>query len=79
MVDDKIIYGILHELNDSADFENIQDFMENGVLDSIDIMTLVELLEDHFAIEIGGKDIIPDNLRTVDTICRLVEKYGGSL
>lgn len=79
MVDDKIIYGILHELNDSADFEGIQDFMENGVLDSIDIMTLVELLEDRFAIEIGGKDIIPDHFRNVDTICRLVEKYGGSL
>lgn len=78
-MDQKKIHNILHELNENVDFENIQDFMEAGVLDSVDIMTLVELLENHFTIEIGGKDIIPDNFRNVDTICGLVKKYGGSL
>ena len=78
-MDDKIIYDILHEVNGDVDFEALTDFMETEALDSIDIMTLVELLEDRFSIEIGGKDIIPENFRNVDAICGLVKKYGGSL
>lgn len=75
----KEIYEVLHEIHDDVDFEEISDFLEQGVLDSFDIMTLVELLEEHFSIEVGGKDIIPENFRNAEAIKNLVKKCGGSL
>lgn len=73
------IYEILHEVKDDVDFESLENFLETEALDSIDIMTLVELLEDNFDIEIGGRDIIPENFENVDAISELVKKYGGEL
>lgn len=73
------IYEILHEVKDDVDFESLDNFLETEALDSIDIMTLVELLEDNFDIEIGGRDIIPENFENVDAISELVKKYGGEL
>lgn len=73
------IYEILHEVKDDVDFKNLENFLETEALDSIDIMTLVELLEDNFDIEIGGRDIIPENFETVEAISALIKKYGGEL
>lgn len=73
------IYENLHEVKDDVDFESLDNFLETEALDSIDIMTLVELLEDNFDIEIGGRDIIPENFENVDAISELVKKYGGEL
>lgn len=64
------IYAILQQVRDDVDYAELEDFVEAEALDSIDIMTLVELLEEHFSIQIGGKDIIPENFRNVKTIDR---------
>lgn len=73
------IYEILSQIHDDVDFQAVSDFLDQGVLDSFDIMTLVELLEDEFSIAIGGKDIVPENFQNVEAIENLVKKYGGSL
>lgn len=73
------LYGILHEVRDDVDFKQLDNFLETEALDSIDIMTLVELLEERFSIQIGGKDIIPENFQDITAISELVKKYGGNL
>ena len=73
------IYEILHEIHEDIDFEETSDFLEQGVLDSFDIMTLVELLEDKFSITVGGRDIVPENFKNAEAIENLVIKCGGSL
>ncbi len=75
----KKVYQILREIHDDVNYEEIDDFLEQGVLDSFDIMTLVELLEDAFSISVGGKDIIPENFKNVEAIENLVKNCGGSL
>lgn len=73
------IYEILQEIHPEVNFREVDDFLDKGVLDSFDIMTLVELLEDKFAITVGGKDIIPENFKNTDAIKALIEKCGGVL
>lgn len=73
------IYAILHQVKEDVDFEHLSNFLETEALDSIDIMTLVELLETEFDIQIGGRDILPENFADVDAITALVKKYGGEL
>lgn len=68
------ILEALKRVNEDVDFEASEDFVEDGLLDSFDIVTLVEELEDEFGIEISGTDIIPENFVSVSSIEALIEK-----
>ena len=69
------ILEILKNLKEDVDFEASEDFVEDGLLDSFEIVELVTALEDYFEIEISGKDIIPENFVSVETIEELISKY----
>lgn len=69
------ILEILVNLKEDADFENSTDFIEDGLLDSFDLVNLVAELEDAFGIEMKGSDIIPENFVSIEKITELVEKY----
>lgn len=69
------ILEILVNLKEDADFENSTDFIEDGLLDSFDLVNLVAELEDAFEIEMKGSDIIPENFVSIEKITELVEKY----
>jgi len=68
------ILEVLKRVNADVDFLSSEDYIEDGLLDSFDIVTLVEELEDEFGIEIGGHDIIPENFVNVDSIEALIQK-----
>ena len=69
------ILAVLKDLKDDVDFENAKDFVEEGLLDSFDIVNLVGALEDELDIEISGRDIIPDNFVSVESIENMLETY----
>ena len=69
------ILEVLKSIKEDVDFESSTDFIEDGLLDSFDLVNLVSELEDVFDIEIRGVDIIPENFTSIETITELVEKY----
>lgn len=76
MVKDKILEA-LKEIFEDDSFLESQDFIEDGWLDSMEIMELVANLEDIFDFEFSGADIIPDNFINLETIEQLVKRYVG--
>ena len=70
------IIEILTELRPEFDFTENVDFIEEGMLDSFDIVSLVDELEEVFGIKIQGIDVIPSNFSTVDNIIALLKKSG---
>lgn len=73
----KSIEAILAEIRPEFDFATSQDFIEDGMLDSFDMVTLVSELEQAYAVSIDGVDIVPENFRNVATIRKLLKKSGG--
>ena len=74
---DRII-AILTEIRPEFDFsEEGLDFIEEGMLDSFDIVSLVDSLDTEFGIKINGVDIVPENFSTIEGIMQLVSKNGG--
>ena len=66
---------ILSEIRPEFDFSTSSNFIEAGMLDSFDIVTLVTMLDKEFKISIEGTQVIPDNFISVESICLLLSKY----
>jgi len=45
-----------------------------GMLDSFDVLTLVNELEEKFGISIDGLDIVPENFCTIESIVGIINK-----
>lgn len=71
------IIKILSELRPEFDFtKEGLDFVEEGMLDSFDIVSLVSELDEIFDISIDGLDILPENFSSIDAIIALLKKSG---
>lgn len=74
----KKIIDILSEIRPEFDFtQEGVDFIEEGMLDSFDLVTLVSELDNTFGISIDGIDIVSDNFSSVDAIAHLLVKNGA--
>ncbi len=72
------IIKILTELRPEFDFtQDGVDFIEEGMLDSFDLVTLVSELDSTFGISIDGVDILPENFCSVDAIAKLLINSGA--
>ncbi len=71
-----IILDILRELQPGAAFDERSRLLDDGLIDSFDMVTLVSELDTRFAISIDGADIVPDNFDSVGAIAALLEGYG---
>jgi len=68
------VIGILHEIRPEFDFTEDVNFIEQGMLDSFDIVLLVTMLEERFNTKINGMDIMADNFASVESIIKLLNK-----
>lgn len=73
------IYKILNELRPEFDFTASSDFIEDGLLDSFDVVSLVTELETSFDCLIDALDILPENFATIEQIIAVVRKNGGKV
>ncbi len=67
------ILEMLKDLQPAFAFEEGADFVENGYLDSFDVVTLVSGLEEEFGVVISALEILPENFASVASIAALVE------
>lgn len=73
------IFSMLAEIRPEFDYKDSDNFIEDGLLDSFDIISLVSMMEEKYNIKIDGLDIIPENFFDVDAIVGLVKKSGGNI
>lgn len=73
------ILNMLAELRPEFDYADSVNFIEDGLLDSFDIISLASMLEEKYGIAIDGLDIIPENFSSTDAIEALVKKSGVSI
>lgn len=71
----KKIMEILSGLRPECDFENSDNYIEDGLLDSMDIVALVDSVEEEYGITIPGTAISAKYFGNLDSIVELIEKY----
>ncbi|MDE3743523.1 acyl carrier protein [Maribacter polysaccharolyticus] len=72
----KKILDFLTEIRPEFDFAASSNFIEEGMLDSFDIVSLVASLDEEYGISIDGTEILPENFSNVDSIYQLLIKNG---
>ena len=68
------VMEILKELRPDVDFENCTTLIDDGILDSFDIVSLIGELTDAFDVEISFDDIDPENFNSAESIYALIQK-----
>lgn len=59
-------------------FSNDDSFFENGLVDSIGILTLVEFVREKCAISIEDEEIVPDNWDSVSRVAAFIQTKLGA-
>lgn len=68
------ILEILNGLGLDADFENCTALVDDGILESLDIVTIIAELSDAFDITIPARDIVPENFNSAEAILNMVNR-----
>ena len=63
---------ILESVQPDADYENCTTLIDDGILSSFDIISLVSELEDEYDIQIKPVDIVPANFNSAQAIYEMV-------
>lgn len=70
----EIILGILQELHEDIDFEAEEKMVDDKILDSFDLVTLVTELGEEFDVEITAKDFVAENFNSLDTLSSMIAR-----
>ena len=70
---DKLLQ-ILKEVRPDVDFEKETKLIDDEILDSFDIISIVSEINDEFDIDINVDDLLPENFNTAGAIYELITK-----
>lgn len=71
---------LLEDVKGNVDYENCTTLVDDRVLDSFDILSIISSINDEFDVSVPAKDIVPDNFNSaqamLDMVKRLVDEEG---
>ncbi len=67
---------LLQETNKDADFAASDDFVSDGLLDSMDVQMLAVAIEDEYGVHLAGTDLMPSNFVNIDAIRDMLRSHG---
>lgn len=65
---------ILNDIQPGVDFEHETHLIDDHLLDSLSIISLVAELEDTFDITVPAVEIIPDNFNSAEAMLEMVRR-----
>ena len=64
---------ILTEAGPGVDFETETALVDDEILESLDIVTIVSEIKDAFEVEISVDDLVPENFNSVEAMLALIQ------
>lgn len=70
---------ILGSIREDIDFENEKKLMDDGLLDSFDVVSIVGELCEEYDITMTVDDLVPENFNSAETIMQLIERLQDEI
>ena len=67
------LLALLDEIRPDVEFEKETKLIDDGILDSFDIISIVNELNEHYDIEIDVDDLEPENFNSVEAMLELIQ------
>ena len=64
---------ILTETCPGVDFQPETALTDDGILESLDIVTIVSEIMDEFEVELNVEDLLPENFNSLEAMLELIE------
>lgn len=68
------LLNILTELHPDVDFDTCTTLIDEQILDSFDIVTLVAEIDNEFDVQIPAEELIPENFNSAKALYELIQK-----
>ena len=68
------LLAIMSDVRPDLDFETETRLIDDGILDSFDIISIVSEVNVQFGIEIDVNDLLPENFNSAEALYELIEK-----
>ena len=68
------LIAILKNMHPDVDFAEADDLIGEGVLDSLDIVTLITEINNTFEVSIPAEEVIPENFNSAASLWALIER-----
>ena len=68
------IIDILSELHPEIDFNTTEDLIDDGILDSLDIVSIVAAVDTEFGVVIPAEEIVPENFNSAAALMALITR-----
>lgn len=68
------IIDILTELHPDVDFDTCDTLIDDGILDSFDIVSIIARVNEEFDVQITADRITPENFNSAEAIWALVSE-----
>ena len=68
------ILGMLKDVRPDVDFETETGLISGEVLESLELLTVITMLQDELEIEIDGQEISVENFDSLDAMVRMAER-----
>lgn len=70
----KRLKKILSELHPEVNFDESHQLVEDRILDSIDIVTLVGEIDDTYGVRVPVEELTPENFSSMQAIYKMIER-----
>lgn len=70
------LLNILSDLHPDVDFNTASTLIDDGILDSFDIVTIVAEIDDNFDVAIPAEELVPENFNSAQALYALVQRLA---
>jgi len=67
---------ILTDMHPDVDFKTHKALIDDGILDSFDIVSLIAEIDDVFDVRIPPLEIVPENFNSADALYALINRLS---
>ena len=67
---------ILQDLHPDVDFETCDTLIDDSILDSFDIVTIIAEVNEEFDVVIPAEEIVPENFNSAEALYALIERLA---